>query len=241
MKTLPILTLALAAMLGCSAEANEATIRKALAQRLPANFPPVDEVRKSPVAGLFEVRFGTEIKYTDAKGEFLFDGDLIDLKTRKSLTQERVDKLTAVDFDSLPFKDAIVWKRGNGKQRVAVFADPNCGYCKRFERTLQELKDVTVYTFVIPILGSDSRDKSRDIWCAKDSSDAWLSWMLKNRLPEKVAGSCDEAPLERNLAFARKYAIHGTPAVLFEDGTRAPGAIPLEALMERLAKAEKRS
>ncbi len=241
MKTLPVLTLALAAMLGCSAEANEATIRKALAQRLPAHFPPVDEVRKSPVAGLFEVRFGTEIKYTDAKGEFLFDGDLIDLKTRKSLTQERIEKLTAVDFDSLPFKDAIVWKRGSGKQRVAVFADPNCGYCKRFERTLQELKDVTVYTFVIPILGSDSRDKSRDIWCAKDSSDAWLGWMLKNRQPEKVTGTCDEAPLERNLAFARKYAIHGTPAVLFEDGTRAPGAIPLEALVERLAKAEKRS
>ncbi|WP_374434719.1 DsbC family protein [Inhella sp.] len=241
MKTLPVLTLALAAMLGCSAEANEAVIRKALAQHLPAHFPPVDEVRKSPIPGVFEVRFGTEIKYTDAKGEFLIDGDLIDLKTRKSLTQERVDKLTAVNFDSLPFKDAIVWKRGNGKQRVAVFADPNCGYCKRFERTLQELKDVTVYTFVIPILGSDSRDKSRDIWCAKDSSDAWLSWMLKNRLPEKVSGACDEAPLERNLAFARKYAIHGTPAVLFEDGTRAPGAIPLEALMERLAKAEKRS
>jgi len=241
MRTLPVLTLALAAMLGCSAEANESVIRRALAERLPPNFPALDEVRPSPIPGLFELRFGTEIRYTDAKGEFLFEGDLIDLKTRKSLTQERVEKLTAVNFEALPLKDAIVWKRGNGKQRVAVFADPNCGYCKRFERTLQELKDVTVYTFVIPILGSDSREKTRNIWCAKDSTDAWLGWMLANRTPDKVSGNCDEAPIERNLAFARKHAIHGTPAVVFEDGTRAPGAIPLDVLVKRLAEAEKRS
>ncbi|MFO1250170.1 MAG: disulfide isomerase DsbC N-terminal domain-containing protein [Inhella sp.] len=118
MKTIPILTLALAAMLGCSAEANEATIRKALAKRLPANFHPVDEVRPTPIPGLFEVRFGTEIRYTDAKGEFLIQGHLFDLKTQKSLTQERVDKLTAVDFAALPVKDAIVWKRGSGKRRL---------------------------------------------------------------------------------------------------------------------------
>jgi len=236
-----LLGLALSATLLSSVQANEAVIRRALAERLPPNFPSLDEVRPAPIPGLFELRFGTEIRYTDAKGEYLFEGDLIDLKTRRSLTQERVEKLTAVSFEALPLKDAIVWKRGSGKQRLAVFADPNCGYCKRFERTLQELKDVTVYTFLIPILGSDSRDKSRNIWCAKDSSDAWLGWMLKNRNPEKVVGTCDEGPIERNLAFARKYAIHGTPAVVFEDGTRVPGAISLEALVERLAKAEKRS
>jgi len=236
-----LLVLALSATLMSSAQANEAVIRRALAERLPPNFPALDEVRPSPIAGLFELRFGTEIRYTDAKGEYLFEGDLIDLKSRRSLTQERVEKLTAVSFEALPLKDAIVWKRGNGKQRLAVFADPNCGYCKRFERTLQELKDVTVYTFLIPILGSDSRDKSRNIWCAKDNSEAWLGWMLKNRSPDKVAGSCDEGPIERNLAFARKYAIHGTPAVVFEDGTRVPGAMSLEALVDRLAKAEKKS
>ncbi|MBH9551230.1 DsbC family protein [Inhella gelatinilytica] len=224
-----------------AAQANEAVIRKALAERLPSHFPAIDEVRPSVIPGLFEVRFGNEIRYTDAKGEYLFEGDLIDLKTRKSLTQERVEKLTAVAFDSLPFKDALVWKRGNGKQRIAVFADPNCGYCKRFERTLQDLKDVTVYTFLIPILGADSRDKSRNIWCAKNNVDSWLGWMLNNKNPERVMASCDEGAIERNLAFARRHAIHGTPAVIFEDGTRTPGALPLEALVERITKAEKRS
>lgn len=240
------LLLALLAAISLQAQANDepvpaivqATIKKALAERLP-QFPKVDEVRRTPIPGLYEVRFGTEVRYADAKGDYFFEGDLVDLKTRKSLTQERVDKLTAVSFNSLPFKDAIVWKRGNGKQRLAVFVDPNCGYCKRFERTLQELKDVTVYTFLIPILGSDSKDKSRNIWCAKDNADAWLGWMLKNKEP--MAATCDEAPIERNLAFARKYQIHGTPAVVFEDGSRVPGALPLESLVERMAKAEKTS
>lgn len=240
------LMLALLAALSLQARATEEpvppavqeVIKKNIAGRLP-QFPRIDEVRRTPVAGLFEVRFGTEIRYSDAKGDYLFEGDLVDLKTRRSLTQERVEKLTAVAFNTLPFKDAIVWKRGNGKQRLAVFVDPNCGYCKRFERTLQELKDVTVYTFLIPILGSDSKDKSRNIWCAKDNADAWLGWMLKNKEP--AAASCDEGPIERNLAFARKYQINGTPAVLFEDGSRVPGVLPLESLVERMAKAEKAS
>ena len=232
------LTLAVLACIGLSAHANEAAIRKNLAERLPT-FPKIDEVRATPIAGLFEVRFGTEIRYTDAKGEYLVEGDLIDLKSKKSLTQERVEKLTAVSFDSLPLKDAIVWKRGNGSRRMAVFADPNCGYCKRFERGLQEMKDVTVYTFLIPILGSDSREKTRNILCAKDNADAWLGWMLKDRQPVKPQGSCDEAAIDRNMAFARKHQIHGTPAIIFEDGSRVPGAIPPEAIAERLSKAEK--
>ena len=136
MRRLAALSIALA--LAAPALAQEAAIRKNLAERLP-NFPKIDEVVKSPIPGLYEVRSGNEIFYTDEQGNYIVDGQLIDTRTRANLTQERIDKLTAIDFAKLPFKDAIVWKQGTGERKMAVFADPNCGYCKRFERDLNEV------------------------------------------------------------------------------------------------------
>lgn len=214
--------------------ASEAQIRKSIAERMP-NWPKLDEVRPAAMPGLWEIRAGNEIRYTDASGSFLIEGELIDLKSRRNLTEDRLAKINQIDFASLPLKDALVWKSGKGTRRIAVFADPNCGYCKRFERSLQEVKDVTVYTFLIPILGGDSPEKSRNIWCAKDSQATWLSWMLEGKVPPKVGSGCDDAAVERNLALARKHMVNGTPAVIFEDGSRAPGAISAEQLERRLA------
>ena len=217
-----------------TARADEAEIRKTLAERFQ-NLPKIDEVRPTPMAGIWEVRIGTEIMYSDAKGTYLLQGAMIDTATRKDLTQERIDKLTAIDFASLPLKDAIVWKNGNGKRRIAVFADPNCGYCKRLEKDLVNVKDVTVYTFVIPILGGDSPDKSRSIWCAKDNTKVWRDWMIDNVAPTRLMGQCDASAIERNAALARKHKVTGTPAIVFEDGSRAPGAIPAAEIEKRLA------
>ncbi|MFT3664738.1 DsbC family protein [Piscinibacter sp.] len=219
--------------LAAPAQAQEAAIRKNLAERLP-NFPKIDEVVKSPVAGLYEVRSGTEIFYTDEQANFIVDGHLIDTRTRANLTQERIDKLTAIDFAKLPFKDAIVWKQGSGERKMAVFADPNCGYCKRFERDLNEVKNITVYTFLYPILGADSLEKSKNIWCAKDRTAAWRDWMLEGAAPAKAMGQCDTAALQRNADFGRKYRINGTPGVIFEDGKRSPGAMSAEQIEKQL-------
>ena len=217
-----------------TARADEAEIRKTLAERFQ-NLPKIDEVRPTPMAGIWEVRIGTEIMYSDAKGTYLLQGAMIDTATRRDLTQERIDKLTAIDFASLPLKDAIVWKNGNGKRRIAVFADPNCGYCKRLEKDLVNVKDVTVYTFVVPILGGDSPDKSRSIWCAKDNTKVWRDWMIDNVAPTRLMGQCDASAIERNAALARKHKVTGTPAIVFEDGSRAPGAIPAAEIEKRLA------
>lgn len=213
--------------------ANEAVIRKAIAERMP-NAPKIDEVRPSAMPGLWEVRIGNEIRYTDAAANFLIEGELFDLKAKKNLTEERITQLNRVDFAGLPFKDAMVWKNGSGKRRIAVFADPNCGYCKRFEKGLQELKDVTVYTFLIPILGGDSPEKARAIWCSKDNANAWLSWMLRGEQPGKAPASCDDAAIERNLTLSRKIHVNGTPAILLEDGNRIPGAVGPVELEKRL-------
>jgi thiol:disulfide interchange protein DsbC len=219
-----------------TASAQEAQIRKNLAERLP-QLTKIDEVSKSPMPGLFELRVnGNEIYYTDADGNFLIKGDLIDTKLRRNLTEERVEKLNAINFDALPLKDAFTIVRGNGKRKLAVFEDPNCGYCKRFERDLQKVDNVTVHMFLLPILGPDSAEKSKNVWCAKDKSKAWLDWMVRDAAPK--AASCDTTALERNVEFSRKYKINGTPTLVFVDGTRVPGAISTAQIEKQLNDAK---
>ena len=227
-----LLALVAGISLAPAALADEAAIRKNLPERL-SNLPPIDEVSKTPIPGVYEVRIGGELLYTDENGNHLIQGSMIDTRTRTNLTEARLNKLNAVDFAQLPLKDAIVWKNGTGARKMAVFADPNCGYCKRFEADLQKVKNVTVYTFLLPVLGGDSPQKSENIWCAKDQAKAWLSWMLENKTPVKNMGACS-TPIERNLAFASKYRINGTPAIIFADGTRVPGAINAEQIEKQL-------
>jgi thiol:disulfide interchange protein DsbC len=232
---------ALLAVLATSiARADEAQLRKNLAERIP-QLPKIDEVSKAPIPGLYEVRIGTEIYYADEKGDYIVQGSIIDTRTRTNLTDARVEKLTAVDFAALPLKDAVVIKQGNGQRKLAVFVDPNCGYCKRFERDLQTVKDVTIYTFLYPILGPDSNVKSRDIWCSKDAAKTWRSWMIDGAAPAKTMGQCDTAALDRNVEFGRKHRVQGTPALFFEDGTRKPGAISAADVEKLLSAAGKKS
>ena len=219
------IALALTAGFVHAALAQEALIRKNLAERLP-DFPKIDEVNKTPIPGLYEVRIGTEIVYTDERGDHVIQGSIIDTKTRSDVTQARIDKLTAIDFASLPLKDAIVWKQGTGARKIVVFADPNCGYCKKFETEMQQVKDVTVYTFLLPILGPDSSDKAKNIWCAKDNSAVWRDWMIKGAAAPRSMGKCDTSVLDRNIALGKKHRVNGTPALVFEDGKRVPGALP---------------
>lgn len=213
--------------------AAEATIRKNLPARL-SNFPAIDEVQASPIAGLYEVRLGGDVVYTDANADYLVQGEVIDVKARRNLTKERQDKLSAVDFKLLPLKDSFTIVRGNGKRKMAVFEDPNCGYCKRFETDLKTINNVTVHIFLIPILGEDSVEKSKNIWCSKDRAATWQAWMINHQLP--AAAKCDTSALDRNLAFAQKYRINGTPAVFFTDGTRVPGAMQAAQIEAMLAK-----
>jgi thiol:disulfide interchange protein DsbC len=236
MKNLRSALLILMSALSLGVFAQEAVIRKNLAERLP-NLPPIDEVSKTPVDGLFEVRVNqTDIFYTDAQGNYLIQGSLIDVRARVDLTEQRLQKLTAVDFKDLPLKDAFTIVRGNGKRQMALFSDPNCGFCKRFERDLLKVNDVTVHVFLYPILGPDSITKSRHIWCAKDKEKAYLDWMLNNVTP--TAANCETAAIDRNVAFGRQQRINGTPASFFVDGTRLAGAVGVEQIARKLAEAK---
>ena len=224
------------AVLTFNSFAQEAAIRKNLAERLPT-LPKINEVSKTPMNGLFEIRLNeSDIFYTDAEGNFLIQGNLIDTRSKRNLTEERTEKLNAVAFDALPLKDAFTVVRGNGKRKMAVFEDPNCGYCKRFERDLQKVSDVTIHMFLYPVLGADSLDKTKNLWCAKDRAKTWQDVMVRDMPVPKA--TCDTAAIDRIVEFGRKHKITGTPTLFFADGSRVPGAITSQQVEKFLADAK---
>jgi thiol:disulfide interchange protein DsbC len=213
-------------------QGQEMLIKKNLSERL-SSLPRIEEVRRTPMSGLYEVRTeSNEIYYTDPEGNYLLQGELIDVRQKRNLTEERIDKLSAIEFSKLPFKDAFTIVQGNGQRKLAVFVDPNCGYCKRFERDLEKLDNVTIHVFLYPILGADSVEKARNIWCAKDRSKSWRDWMLNAQKP--LEAKCDTAAVDRNVEFGHKNRITGTPTSFAANGNRIPGALPLSQLQSML-------
>jgi thiol:disulfide interchange protein DsbC len=190
--------------------------------------------------GLYEVVLGTEVIYTDANVNYFIAGRVIDAKTREDLTEKRRAELLKVDFKTLPLDQAVKLVRGNGSRVFATFEDPNCPYSKKLHKDMRDLKDVTIYTFLYPILSQDSFDKSKNIWCAKDRAAAWDEFMVDGKAPPAAATDCKH-PLQQVLALGQKLDVSGTPTILFPDGTRLPGAVPLEKIEEILnASAAKR-
>jgi thiol:disulfide interchange protein DsbC len=217
---------------------DNAALRRNLESRLPT-LGKIDEISKSPVPGLLEVRVGTDIYYSDAEGNFLITGQIIDTKAQKNLTEERVEKLSAIDFDSLPVKDAFTIVRGNGKRKMAVFQDPNCPYCKRFEKDVMKVDNVTIHMFLYPILGARSLEMSKQIWCSRDKDKVWENWMTKDQaIPGPGPASCDTSAITRNIEYGKKIRITGTPTIFFTDGTRVPGAVGAAQVEKLLAQAK---
>jgi len=205
---------------------------RAVGERFATRFDgmSVVAVRRTPF-GLFEVQVGMDLLYTDANVSYVMDGRLIDAASRRDLTRERLESVSAIPFDELPLDLALKQVRGDGKRRVAIFEDPNCGYCKQLRHTLVDVDNVTIYTFLYPILAPDSRDKVRDVWCAGDPLATWDAWMLDGRTPPRADCS---VPVDEMLALGQRLMVRGTPTLLFPDGSRVSGAIPLAALQARL-------
>jgi thiol:disulfide interchange protein DsbC len=194
----------------------------------------VESVTKAPFFGLYEVRVGSDILYTDENVNYLFAGSVYDTKTMTNLTEERVAKLTTVRFEDLPFKDSIKLVNGTGKRQIAYFSDPNCPYCKQYEKNLTQIKDTTVYVFLYAILGDDSVKKAKTLWCAPDRAKAWNDWMLRGQMASTPA--CD-SPIDSNRALGERLNVRATPTTILSNGERVPGAIPIAQLQKAIADA----
>ncbi|MDP1978761.1 DsbC family protein [Undibacterium sp.] len=229
------LAFALAGSAFAAETAQEATVRK-LIQSTFREGVKIDTVTKTPYSGLFEVRIGSDILYTDEKAQYLFTGEVIDAKNGTNYTKARIDDLSKVKFSELPLESALKMVKGDGKRVIAVFEDPNCGYCKQFRKTLNTLDNITVYTFMYNILSDDSKDKSKNIWCSADRNKAWDDWMLRGKAAPEAPANCN-TPNDKIFALGQKMRVTGTPSVIFTDGSRAPGMLDVKMLESRIAAA----
>ena len=235
-----LVSFTLLSVLTSLALADEMSVKKAVEAAYP-KFK-VESVSKTPYAGLYEVFMGGQIIYTDEKMTFLIaEGRLVDPKTKKDITGERMEELTKIDFNSLPLEQAIKVVKGNGSRKLVVFSDVDCPYCKRLEQNeLTNIADVTIYTFLYPIeqLHPDAASKSKLIWCANNRVKAWEDWIFNNQLP-KSAGTC-EVPLEKIGQLAKKIGITSTPTLIFSDGKRMLGAQPYKEIERTMIAAAKK-
>ncbi len=232
MKLLNSIALVASLLFSLSASADEATIKRRLEERLKT---PVESVTKTPYFGLYEVFASGQLLYTDEQVSAIISGSILDIASMKNITAERMKILSAVKFSDLPLELAVKSVRGNGARVVATFEDPNCGYCKRIQKDLSKLDNVTIYTFLYPILSPDSVEKAKRVWCSTDRAKAWSDMMTTGAVPAAKT-NCD-APVQQVLALGRKYSVTGTPTLIFADGEKVPGAINQAEIEVRLAKA----
>lgn len=228
-------------LLSAVACADEASIRAEFAKKYPQ--ASIESITKTPYLGLYEILVDGEVLYTDSDFTYLIAGSIIDTKTRTNLTDARQReiedkklKAMAFPFDQLPFELAIKKVKGDGSRKVAVFSDPDCPFCKKLERDLDKITDVTIYIFLFPIkeLHPKAPEMSRAIWCASDRVKAWDEYMLKSITPKSA--KCDD-PVDKIVTYGQSKKINGTPTIFFADGKRVPGAIPVERFEEMLSKA----
>jgi thiol:disulfide interchange protein DsbC len=230
-----VLTIAFLTAIGASTVHAQSGVEQKVKNELQKQLgerAQISAVRSTPVPGLYEVAIGNDVVYTDATARYLVQGEIIDLKTGANLTEQRSNDLNRIKWSDLPLNDAIKVVRGKGSRQIAVFADPNCGFCKKLEKSFQQLDNVTIYTFLVPLLSADSATKSKQIWCAADRNKAWNAWMLENQAPTG-SGDCG-TPLDRNTSLAKKLGVAGTPAMFFVDGSRIAGAVPLAQIEKKL-------
>jgi len=218
--------------------ADEAQIRRVVESKLSG--VKVEGVQPGPL-GLFEVRFrssdGMHVAYTDANATHIFLGKVYDAKNDRDLTEERLRKLNAIRFDSLPFEQAVKVQRGNGKRILAMFSDPYCPACKQFEQTLQQLDDITIYVFMYPVIRPELSEQSKAVWCSPDRSKAWLDLALRGNRP--AAGSACESPVDKNLALGRGLGVNSTPTLIFANGERVAGGLAVADLQQLLDSAKR--
>lgn len=229
-----LLSSLLLCFLAATAFADEASLKKALSASFPGE--KIESLKKTSYLGLYEVVVGGELFYTDEKATYFFFGHVVDPQTRQSLTSERLQQIKdarRISIDSLPLEHAIKATRGNGKRSLVVFSDPNCPYCKRLEKELQKITDVTIYTLLYPVLNG-SIPTATAIWCSPDRLKAWDGFMLKDMAP---TGKSCETPIDTLLQTGRTHGITGTPTLIFADGSIVPGMIPAETIEKKLGAA----
>ena len=241
-----LLLLVLGALLAMPvARADEAKIRSVVGAALGG--ARIEGVQPAPVPGLYEVRFqsreGPQIVYTDAEANYILHGSLYDTRSKRDLTEERLSKLSAIRFDSLPLDLAVKVQRGSGKRVLAMFSDPYCPACRQFEQTLAQVDDITIYYFMYPVIRPELASHSKAVWCSADRAKAWLALAARAKAEPPASNAGCDTPIERVLELGKSLRVNSTPTLFFADGERVRGGLrapDLRARLDQAARAARR-
>ena len=225
--------------------ADEAKIRSVVGAALGG--ARIEGVQPAPVPGLYEVRFqsreGPQIVYTDAEANYILHGSLYDTRGKRDLTEERLSKLSAIRFESLPLDLAVKVQRGSGRRVLAMFSDPYCPACRQFEQTLAQVDDITIYYFMYPVIRPELASHSKAVWCSADRAKAWLALAARAKAEPPAANAGCDTPIERVLELGKSLRVNSTPTLFFADGERVRGGLrapDLRARLDQAARAARR-
>lgn len=191
----------------------------------PGSVP--DEISTTPIAGLFQVVYGSSVSYIDATGQYVVDGSVINVKTGVNLNDAKTTQITLKQISQLDLKGAVKRINGKGTRVIYTFEDANCGYCKKLIPELANVQNVTIYTFPVGFLGEGSLDKAKRVLCAPTPSAReaiWLAYM-GDKAVENGDSTCEAGvvQLAKNTRYAQVLGVRGTPTMIFKDGSRLPG------------------
>jgi thiol:disulfide interchange protein DsbC len=209
------------------------TIKATLEKRFPG--VEIESIAPAPWEGLYEVVTAGEIVYTNKDAKLLFSGQILDTTTKENLTKRSWNERRRIDFSSLPLDQAIKIVKGKGTRKLAVFEDPLCPFCAKFEKELKEVDDATVYVFLLPLedIHPGATQVAQKIWCSKDRAAAWERWMQDRQANDDA--TCATNVIEQVRTLADKLKINSTPTMYFESGYRNSGAVAAKEL-EQLFK-----
>ncbi len=206
---------------------------------LKEKYANVDDVRTTPVPGMYELRFGYRLAYVDASGRFGFlgSGDLQDVSTGENLTEQRRSEVRRELVASLDEWDTLDFLPDDPKHEMLVFTDVDCGYCRRLHQQMAEYHKLGIGVRYVAFPrsgpGSDTWTTMQSIWCAEERSEAMTRAKAGGFTPET---SCDSMSVERHYELGRDVGLTGTPALLTPNGQLIPGYVPPLRLAEILSE-----
>ena len=203
-----------------------------LADLAPGMAP--DHLVETPLTGIYEVRYGSIIVYLSGDGRYMLRGDLMDLDTRRNITEESLNVVRAEAVGKLGENSMIVFAPDAVQYTITVFTDVDCGYCARMHSQMADYNRLGIeirYTaFPRSGIGSPTYDKMVSVWCAKDQHTA----MTDAKAGKSVEPSGCNNPVQVHYEAGKAIGVTGTPAIVLESGELIPGYVPPEELASRL-------
>lgn len=218
-------------------EANPSLVSNATAAATRIPGVKKEDIRPTPVAGVFEVRRGADIVYMSGDGQYVFTGDLYNVSTKSNLTEVHRRLLRQKLIDAIPESQMVIFSPPQPKYTVTVFTDVDCAYCREFHRQIADYNrlGVRVRYIFFPRTGPNTASwhKAEQVWCSADRKAALTRAKLGEALDAKPCGA---TPVTQEYELGKAIGLEGTPGIVAANGAMVGGYLSPQALVDELSQ-----